>query len=174
MKAGGLSSVPPMGGKGKAVEADETYFHNLAYEDRPKVKTDGTPANLTTNTGWNIKRTIVSLVERGAGVRSFHVAHAHLPEVVKVVSENAAKESRLHTDASRLYKRVGKEFTAHESVNHSQKEWARRRDDQHRRKLFLGVQARHEGHVSALRYPPPAPLPRGVGFPLQQPLVSRH
>lgn len=125
MKAGGLSNVPPMGGKGKVVEADETYFHNLAYEDRPKTKTDGTPANLTANTGYSIKRTIVSLVERGGHVRSFHVKNAHLPEVVKVVRENVAKESRLHTDESRLYTTVGKEFAAHERVNHSKKEYAR-------------------------------------------------
>ena len=38
--------------------------------------------------------------------------------------ENIARETRLHTDESRLYT-VGAEFAAHETVNHSAKEYAR-------------------------------------------------
>ena len=36
-----------------------------------------------------------------------------------------AKESRLHTDESMVYRKVGLEFAAHERVNHGQKEYAR-------------------------------------------------
>lgn len=173
MKAGGMKA-PPMGGEGKVVEADETYFHNLAYEDRPKTKTDGTPANRTANTGYSIKRTIVSLVERGGTVRSFHVKNAHLPEVVKVVRENVAKESLLHTDESRLYTTVGKEFAQQARMRQSLQEGVRagRRDHEQRRRLLLGVQARHGRRLPALRHPPPASLPRGIRLPLQQPLVN--
>lgn len=39
--------------------------------------------------------------------------------------ENIARETRLHTDESRLYVKVGAEFAAHETVNHSAKEYAR-------------------------------------------------
>jgi hypothetical protein len=36
-----------------------------------------------------------------------------------------AKESRLHTDTSSVYKNVGKEFASHEKVNHFEKEYGR-------------------------------------------------
>jgi hypothetical protein len=45
--------------------------------------------------------------------------------VVKIVRKNIARESRLHTDESKLYHAVGKEFSAHETVNHADKEYAR-------------------------------------------------
>jgi len=45
--------------------------------------------------------------------------------VVTIVRENIARESRLHTDESRLYDRAGKEFAAHERVCHANKEYAR-------------------------------------------------
>lgn len=125
MKAGGLSKVPPMGGKGKVVEADETYFGNLAVEDRPTTKTGGKPVSKNAHFGVSQKRAIVSLVERGGSVRSFHVNRAHLPEVMKIVRENVSKETRLMTDESRLYTTVGKEFASHERVNHGEKEYAR-------------------------------------------------
>ena len=34
-------------------------------------------------------------------------------------------KARLHTDESQLYKRVGQEFAAHETVKHGDKEYAR-------------------------------------------------
>jgi hypothetical protein len=42
-----------------------------------------------------------------------------------IVNANVRKESRLHTDESRLYTKVGADFAAHETVNHSAKEYAR-------------------------------------------------
>jgi hypothetical protein len=75
--------------------------------------------------GKRNKRTVIALVERGGQVRSFSVPAAHLGEVVKIVRGNIAKETRLMTDESRLYTTVGKEFAAHETVNHAAKEYAR-------------------------------------------------
>src|SRR6185437_12905499 len=71
------------------------------------------------------KRAIVSLVERGGNVRSFHVAVADSSTVAKIVNENVHRETRLHTDESRLYIKVGAEYAAHETVNHSAREYAR-------------------------------------------------
>jgi len=120
MRRGGLD-LPPMGGKGEVVEADETYFHDKPEAKRKKVSSDSKKKM----TGpWN-KRVIVSLVERGGKVRSFHVEDTYVENVAKIVRDNIAKESRLHTDESALYKRVGSEFAAHERVNHAQKEYAR-------------------------------------------------
>lgn len=124
MRSGGL--LPPMGGEGKVVEADETYLWNIPETKRPKLKTSGRPQSKDPrNAGIGRKRTIVALVERGGSVRSFHVPGAYADVVVDIVRENIHKETRLHTDESKLYSRVGKEFTAHETVNHSHKEYAR-------------------------------------------------
>ena len=38
---------------------------------------------------------------------------------------HASRQSKLHTDESNLYPRVGTEFAAHETVNHGAKEYAR-------------------------------------------------
>jgi hypothetical protein len=68
----------------------------------------------------------VALVERGGSVRTFHVATADGPTVGKIVVENIARESRLHTDESRLYGFAQHYFEAHKTVKHTAKEYARR------------------------------------------------
>ena len=50
---------------------------------------------------------------------------ADAANVAAIVRENIPRESRLHTDESRLYPVVGREFAAHETVNHRAKEYAR-------------------------------------------------
>jgi transposase-like protein len=119
MRAGGLE---PMGGNGKIVEADETYFGkpetahvSPQRKGRPYLK-----GNKVRNS-----RAIVSLVERGGNVRSFRVAVADGSTVANIVNENVLRETRLQTDESRLYTKVGANFAAHETVNHSAKEYAR-------------------------------------------------
>ncbi|MDE1974293.1 MAG: IS1595 family transposase [Hyphomicrobiales bacterium] len=124
MRRGGLD-LPPLGGEGKAVEADETYFGDIPEDKRPKFSTIGRPLSSKSHNIRGRKRSIIALVERGGEVRSFHVPGAHLETVVKIVRDNVSRESRLHTDESTLYHRIGKEFAAHETVNHSEKEYAR-------------------------------------------------
>jgi transposase-like protein len=125
MRRGGLD-LSPMGGEGKVVEADETYYGQLPEAKRPKLKTSGRPFQPNAwSKGKRRKRTIIALVERGGEVRTFHVPSAHMDTVVKIVRKNIARESRLHTDESKLYHAVGKEFSAHETVNHADKEYAR-------------------------------------------------
>lgn len=120
MRHGGLG---PLGGEGKVVEADETYYGNIPEAKLPKRTRKGRPFKGKTGPGH--KRAIVALVERGGKVRSFHVPSAHSETVVDIVRNNIARESRLHTDESNLYHKVGKEFAAHETVNHAAKEYAR-------------------------------------------------
>lgn len=122
MRAGGLE---PLGGDGKIVEADETYFGPVAKDKVRKVTTSGRPFTKAGRTGPSNKRAIVSLVERGGNVRSFHVAVADANTVAGIVNENIHRETRLHTDESRLYTKIGAEFATHETVNHSRKEYAR-------------------------------------------------
>ena len=126
MRQGGLK---PLGGSGKVVEADETYFHDIPEAKRPTHKTTGRPMSRPEpgkkKTGPGNKRAIIALVERGGSVRSFHVPAAHLDNVMSIVRENIDRETRLHTDESGLYKSVGKEFSKHETVVHSAKEYVR-------------------------------------------------
>jgi hypothetical protein len=44
------------------------------------------------------------------------------------VSENIARESRLHTDESNLYPAIGRTFEAHKTVKHSIEEYVRYED----------------------------------------------
>jgi transposase-like protein len=120
-------AVSPLGGEGKIVEADETYYGRA--KEKHNVKKRYTPY---TKGGWKDKgsaRPIVSLVERGGSVRSFHAPVADKVTVTKIVRENIARESRLHTDESRLYTGSDAHFASHETVHHSSGEYVR--DDIH-------------------------------------------
>lgn len=123
MRRGNLD-LPPLGGDGKVVEADETYI-GKADEFYVSPARKGRPFTKGGRGGVANKRAIVALVERGGNVRSFHVPRADQATVAAIVSENIARESRLHTDESALYPRVGAEFAAHETVKHSAKEYVR-------------------------------------------------
>lgn len=122
MRAGGLE---PMGGEGKVVEADETYFGDVPESKRRTKTTRGRAFTKSGKPGPSNKRAIVSLVERGGSVRSFHVAVADGVTVANIVNENVLRETRLHTDESRIYTKVGANFKAHETVVHRVKEYAR-------------------------------------------------
>jgi transposase-like protein len=101
-----------MGGNGAPVEIDETYIGRK--EGKPKARG-----------GYQHKRAVLSLVERGGEVRSFHVDQAIKAEVVPIIRENIAKEAALITDESKLYNKIGKEFSTHETVEHSAYEYVR-------------------------------------------------
>jgi transposase-like protein len=121
MRAGGLG---PLGGEGKIVEVDETY-HGKTEQPRVSPQRRGRPYNPRGSRGPKDKRAIVSLVERGGNVRSFHVPVADQATVEKIVNENIAHESRLHTDESKLYFNAADTFAAHETVTHYRGEYAR-------------------------------------------------
>ncbi len=115
--------LAPMGGNGKIVEADETYFGKT--EEQPKTRTDGTPFKTKTRRGPSGKRAVVALVERGGSVRSFHVDRADVANVATIVATNVLRETVLNTDESRLYTKIGTEFLGHETVNHGADEYVR-------------------------------------------------
>ena len=121
MRTGGLGPVTPMGGEGQIVEADETYFGKKSIT--PTKRTDGKPFIKRGRAAH--KNAIVSLVERGGKVRSFHVAVADAATVAGIVRGNISKETALHTDESKLYTKVGADFAAHETVNHSKDQYVR-------------------------------------------------
>jgi hypothetical protein len=71
------------------------------------------------------QRKIVSLVERGGAVRSFHVGRVNKETVRKILFTNADRKSELMTDEAGVYPSVGAHFKAHFAVNHSAYEWTR-------------------------------------------------
>jgi transposase-like protein len=116
-------SSGPLGGAGKIVEADETYFGKL--ETQPTMRRDGTPYLTKGKGGPAGKRAVFALVERGGQVRSFHVDNANANTIREALVTNASRESRLFTDESRLYIKVGAEFGEHQTVRHAAKEYVR-------------------------------------------------
>jgi hypothetical protein len=86
--------MEPMGGAGEVIEADETYIGT----ERPKRYGER---------GADHKRKVVSLVQRGGSVRSFHVEKVNAKTVGDILANNASTESRLMSDESGVYTKVG-------------------------------------------------------------------
>lgn len=113
----------PLGGEGKIVEADETYFGKA--KEQPTISSRGEAYKFKGKRGPAGKRAILGLVERGGNVRTFHVAQATKENVAKLVTENVAIESVLMTDESRLYGDMDLRFAAHHTTSHSAGEYVR-------------------------------------------------
>jgi transposase-like protein len=120
MRDGKLST---MGGAGEIVEIDETYHGQL--ETPRKLSRNRKPHWLKGGVGPARKRAIISLVERGGKVRSFHVENADKATVTKIVNENLDRETRVHTDESRIYGDLFEQVAEHETVKHSDGEYVR-------------------------------------------------
>lgn len=117
-------SLGPLGGEGKIVEADETYYGPKSGP-LPEKTTAGREFTKKGGAKRAHKRAIVSLVERGGKVRSFHVDRADKHTVASIVVQNVAKESQLFTDESKLYKGADGHVIEHHTVHHASGEYAR-------------------------------------------------
>lgn len=111
MRSGELA--PPMGGEGKTVEIDATYFGSLK----------GLPKS-----GYN-KNVVLTLVERGGTARSFHVDGETTARVLPIVNANIARETDMMSDEARAYPRALAAFASHEMVNHGAEEYVRYEKD---------------------------------------------
>ena len=114
MRSGTLAVPTPMGGEGKIVEADETYIGKKAGMAKAKGAR-----------GYAHKRAVLSLVERGGEVRSFHIDNANAANVYPIIDKNLSFESTLMTDEASLYKTIGRSFADHQSVEHGKDEYVR-------------------------------------------------
>lgn len=119
-------NMPPMGGEGSIVEADETYFGPrttpVTYS-RPRARKNWKPTK-SGKSGPGGKRAIMALVERGGSVRSFHLENADKPTINFIMAKNILRGTDLHTDESRLYGDASQAFK-HSSVKHSAGEYVR-------------------------------------------------
>lgn len=104
MRSGSLK--PPMSGEGGVVEVDETYFSQKRDVKKPKG-------------GYRHKHAVLSLVERGGEVRSFHIDNSTAKEITPIVNANVAKEAKIMTDDGRHYIKQFGEFASHDTVRHS-------------------------------------------------------
>jgi transposase-like protein len=93
------------------VEADETYLGG---------KMRGRGRGYVGN-----KTPVVSLIERGGRVRSRVVEMVTGEAVTQLLREQVDQGAHLNTDESALYAKVGKDFSSHDTVNHSVEEYAR-------------------------------------------------
>jgi transposase-like protein len=101
----------PIGGENKVVES-ETFIggkkKNRAYAKKePK------------------KHVVMALVERDGESRSFHVANVSAKTLRGKIVTTVDRKSHLMTDELASYKKVGREFAGHGTVNHSANEYVR-------------------------------------------------
>lgn len=110
MRSGDLA---PMGGAGGSgiVEVDETYI--------------GTKKGKPQRRGYAHKHAVLSLVQRGGTVRSFHVDDVKTATLVNIVKANIELEARVMTDEAGQYRNTLGDFAEHGTVNHSQDEYVR-------------------------------------------------
>jgi transposase-like protein len=102
-----------MGGNGGIVEVDEAYIGQKDNAEKGRG-------------GFRHKMRVVSLIDRRTGeARSIDANSLIAGEVANIVRANVHRESRLMTDESFYYKKVGKEFLSHETVFHGIREYAR-------------------------------------------------
>jgi transposase-like protein len=108
-----VTGVTPMGGAGKVVEVDETFYGRL--QGAPKKG----------RSAWANKNVVLTLVERGGSARSFHIDGVRIADIQPIIRANLAREAKLMTDEMASYKEIGEEFASHDTVNHRQDQYAR-------------------------------------------------
>jgi transposase-like protein len=106
LRAGDLA---PMGGAGSIVEVDETFI--------------GRKEGAVVKQGVGHKHVVLTLVERGGSVRSFHVDSVKKEDVLPIIRANLDRETHVMTDEALRYRQLGEEFARHDKVDHSRDEY---------------------------------------------------
>ncbi len=103
--------LPPIGGDGKVIEADETY---VGRKPGSKVRR-----------GFGHMNPVFALVERDGTARSFHVPTVRADTLRPILHGQVSHDSHLMTDELSAYKLLGHRFKSHEAVKHSADEYVR-------------------------------------------------
>lgn len=108
-----VSNPGPMGTLGGSVQADETYHLNTSKRAKGYKK------------GLSQKASVLALVDENTGtVRTFHIDKTMTAaKIAEILFTNVERKATLVTDESNLYKVLGKEFAAHQKMNHSGREY---------------------------------------------------
>ncbi len=104
-----------LGGSGKVVEADETFWGS-------KNQLKGAKG------GWAHKQKIFSLVERKGRVRSFHVDRVDGRTLKPILQKQVSEQTRIMTDDMGAYSKLDQHFDSHDVVRHSRGEYVRGKD----------------------------------------------
>ena len=105
------NNTGPLGGPGKVIESDEAFVGGFK-----KKRLSGKVAP---------KKKVVTLVERGGRARSFHITHIDHTNIRAALVTNCHRSSVLMTDDARFYNNIGREFAAHGTTLHSNREFSR-------------------------------------------------
>lgn len=97
-------------GDSNPVEVDETYWGNVG-KHKPGA------------TGGSHKMKVVSLVERNGEKRSYHVASVTGQRLGPILEAQISAGAHLMTDDAKVYIGIGKKFAAHDTTNHSAKQY---------------------------------------------------
>lgn len=103
-----------LGSGGGTVEADETFGNER------KPRRQGKKGR-----GYHHKTKVLSLVERGGKVRSFHVPNVNAATLAPILREQISADAHLMTDEGSQYTMVGREFASHGVVGHGIGEYVR-------------------------------------------------
>lgn len=106
----------PLGGSGKAVEIDETFWGGLGKKKRQQGKK---------GRGYAHKMKVLTLVERGGKARSFHVPAVNAKTLKPIINEQVNADSSIMTDEASQYTKVGREYASHGVVSHGLGEYVR-------------------------------------------------
>jgi hypothetical protein len=116
MREGNIT--PPLGGENKVVEADTTFVggkEKNKHANKRHRKGRG-PVN---------KEAAFSLIERDGRVRSFHLPEVSAKTLRPILKAQIDERSYLMTDDDSVFKKLGRDFSGHGSVNHSIGEYVR-------------------------------------------------
>ena len=105
------------------VEVDETYVGGKPR----KGKRDQSGDLIVSKRGRGTKKVpVVALVERDGRIRTQVVEHVNAGNLKAAIRENVSPKAAIQTDDLNLYQGIGAEFEGgHQTVNHSQGEYAR-------------------------------------------------
>ena len=105
--------VGKLGEGGGIVEGDEAYIGRS-----PSARKGRYP-------GKRKQNTIFALVERDGKVKSAHITGKNFAGIKRTFRNHLDKSANLMTDEHKKFRKIGKQYASHETVNHGRKEYAR-------------------------------------------------
>lgn len=115
-----MKQEPLVGMLSGVVEADEVWVGGKPRHHQVKKPVEYKPGRK-----WSDKSPVLVLVERDGRAVCHPLPNCTTEEISKSALIAIADDATLMTDDARHYRKLGREFAAHHTTNHSQKEYAR-------------------------------------------------